>query len=212
MMRLLISIILKVSFLFGLLIGNLMNKKLIYFITLTKRQFITGFYKSSFKFFGSGSLLGINSTFINLNYITFGNNSSIGSNTTLSCYKEKKSNIKPEMIIGNGVSIGSDSHITCANRIIIGNNVLTGKRLLITDNAHGSSNKSTLDIPPLKREIISNGPVIIKDNVWIGEKVSIMPNLEIGKGTIIAANSVVTKDIPAYSVAAGVPAKIIKQL
>tara|TARA_B100000989_G_scaffold228395_1_gene175410 strand:+ start:58 stop:693 length:636 start_codon:yes stop_codon:yes gene_type:complete len=210
-MRLLISIISKVSFLFGLFIGKLVSKKLIYFINQIRRQFITGFYKSSFKFFGSSSLVGINSTFINLNYITFGNNSSIGSNTTLSCYAEKKSNIKPEMIIGNGVSIGSDSHITCANRIIIGNNVLTGKRLLITDNAHGSSNKNILNIPPLKREIISKGPVIIEDNVWIGEKVSIMPNLKIGKGAIIAANSVVTKNIPAYSVAAGVPAKIIKQ-
>ena len=55
-------------------------------------------------------------------------------------------------------------------------------------------------------------PVVIEDNVWIGEKASIMPGVHIGKGAIIAANSVVTHDVPAYAVVAGVPAKIVKQL
>ena len=55
-------------------------------------------------------------------------------------------------------------------------------------------------------------PVVIEDNVWIGEKASIMPGVHIGKGAIIAANSVVTHDVPAYAVVAGTPAKVIKQL
>ena len=63
---------------------------------------------------------------------------------------------------------------------------------------------------PLKRPIVSKGPVRIGDNVWIGDKATILPNVSIGNGAIIAANAVVTKDVPPYSVAAGNPAKIIK--
>ena len=65
---------------------------------------------------------------------------------------------------------------------------------------------------PNSRPLYSKGPVIIDDNVWIGEGAMIMPGVHVGNGAIIAANSVVTKDIPAYSVAAGIPAKIIKTM
>lgn len=68
-----------------------------------------------------------------------------------------------------------------------------------------------MDMPPTQRPIYSKGPVVIGDNVWIGDKATILPNVSIGKGAIIAANSVVTKDVPEYSVFAGNPAKIIKQ-
>lgn len=58
----------------------------------------------------------------------------------------------------------------------------------------------------------TKGPIIINDNVWIGEKATICPGVTIGKGSIIGANAVVTKSIPPYSVAVGCPAIIIKQL
>ena len=62
----------------------------------------------------------------------------------------------------------------------------------------------------MKRKVVSKGAVVIDDNVWIGDKVSIMPGVHIGEGSIIAANAVVTKNIPPYSIAAGVPAKVIR--
>ena len=95
---------------------------------------------------------------------------------------------------------------------MIGNNVLTGPRVLITDNAHGDSLFKLLDTAPIERFLYSKGKVVIEDNVWIAEGAMIMPGVRIGKGSIIAANSVVTKDIPPYSVAAGTPAKIIKTM
>ena len=58
----------------------------------------------------------------------------------------------------------------------------------------------------------SKGPVIIEDNVWIGEGVVILPNVRIGKSAIIGANSVVNADVPANAVIGGIPAKIIRQL
>jgi acetyltransferase-like isoleucine patch superfamily enzyme len=65
---------------------------------------------------------------------------------------------------------------------------------------------------PSERDLYSKGSVTIEDNVWIGDKVTILPNVRIGEGSVIGANSVVTKDIPPFCVAAGNPAKIIRKL
>lgn len=197
----------------GVLVGMLWVSKLSYLNYLTKREFISGVQKHTFKSFGINSLLGIDNTIIKPRYITIGDNSSLGNRVVLSCFESVKSvGHHPEIIIGNNVSIGEDCHITCANKLVIGNGVLTGKKVLITDNSHGDTHLNILDTPPIKREITSKGPVIIEDNVWIGEKASIMPNVHIGKGAIIGANAVVTKNVPAYSVVGGNPARIIKKL
>jgi len=192
------------------------NDKLKYQLFTLKREFITTLYKSEFNSFGEGSLLGINSTFLNFQYISIGKGSSLGTRLTLTCYDTMKTQdeiqlFDPFISIGNGVSIGDDAHITCINKIVIGNNVLMGKKVLITDNAHGNSKRTTLDEIPARRPLYSKGPVIIEDNVWIGEKASIMPGVHIGKGAIIGANAVVTKNIPPYAIVAGIPAKIINK-
>lgn len=125
-------------------------------------------------------------------------------------YREQK--LSPNINIGEDSHFGEYNHITAINSISIGNGVLTGRWVTITDNAHGRSSYEDLCIKPHLRDVYSKGPVIIEDNVWIGDKVSIMPNVIIGKSSIIAANSVVTKNVPPYSVVAGNPAKIIKSL
>ena len=122
----------------------------------------------------------------------------------------KKQILNSELIIGEGCAFGAYNHITCANKIIIGNNILTGKWVTITDNSHGETNMEMLMSNPKYRPLYSKGPVIIGNNVWIGDKVTILPNVRIGDGAIIAANSVVTKDVPSYSVVGGIPAKILK--
>ena len=120
--------------------------------------------------------------------------------------------MNPELTIGYNCNFGAFNHITCTNRVIIGNGVLTGKWITITDNSHGTTEIDSLYVTPIKRPIYSKGPVIIGNNVWIGDKVTVLPGVTIGEGAVIAANAVVTKDVPAYSVAAGNPAKIIKQM
>ena len=121
-----------------------------------------------------------------------------------------KQSLDCQLIIGSGCIFGAFNHITCANRIIIGNNILTGKWVTITDNSHGETNKDMLLSNPMHRPLYSKGPIIIGNNVWIGDKVTILPNVRIGDGAVIAANSVVTKDVPSYSVVGGIPAKILK--
>ena len=98
----------------------------------------------------------------------------------------------------------------CINKIVIGNNVMIGSGVLITDHQHGTLADS--DIPVADRELVSKGAVVIEDNVWIGEHVCILSGVSIGEGSIIGANAVVTKSIPAHSLAVGVPATVIESL
>ena len=180
-----------------------------------KIYFFTGYKSRLFLSIGKNCILGSHTTYIGEKYISIGSNTVIGDFGRLTAYahyEKSKQHFTPQINIGYNCSIGPQSHITAINNIKIGNNVLTGPRVLITDNAHGESIDNILDIAPSRRNLVSNGSVIIEDNVWIGEGAMIMPNVKIGKGSIIAANSVVTKDIPAYCIAAGVPAKIIKQI
>lgn len=178
-----------------------------------KLHFFVGYKSRQFKHLGEKSTLKPHTIYIGEKYISIGANSHIGDYgrlTAYSYYPHTKQTFSPEIIIGYNCSIGPQSHITAINRVTIGNNVLTGPRVLITDNAHGKSQISTQRIAPANRPLISKGEVVIEDNVWIGEGSMIMPNVHIGKGAIIACNSVVTSDVPAYSIAAGSPTKIIK--
>lgn len=84
--------------------------------------------------------------------------------------------------------------------------------MTITDNSHGETDYDSLCMPPSKRLITSKGPVIIGNNVWIGDKATILPGVTIGDGVVVAANAVVTKDVPAYSVVGGNPVKILKSV
>ena len=119
---------------------------------------------------------------------------------------------EPHLVIGNGVHISQDCQISCADEVVIGDGCLFGGGVFITDNLHGSGSLEELDSPPYERMLSSKGPVNIGKNVWLGRNVCVMPGVTIGDGAIVGANAVVTHDIPAYSVAAGVPARVIKQV
>lgn len=122
------------------------------------------------------------------------------------------SNNKIKIEIGDGVNINWDCHIGACNKVKIGNGVLLASKVYISDHYHGEINNKELSIPPAQRKIWSKGPVVIEDNVWIGEGVAILPGVTIGENSIIGANSVVTKTIPPNSVAVGSPAKVIRTL
>lgn len=117
---------------------------------------------------------------------------------------------QPQLIIGNNVSFNYNCHIGCFNKIVIGNDVMVGSHVLIEDHSHGTTDD--ICTPVAKRDICSKGPIIIEDNVWIGENVCILENVTIGRCSVIGANAVVTHDIPPYSVAVGAPARVIKKI
>lgn len=118
----------------------------------------------------------------------------------------------PEIIIGDDCNIGQHTHISAINRITIGNGLLTGRYVYIGDNNHGGLSTNESNTPPVKRKLLSKGEIVIGNNVWIGDKATILGGVHIGDNVIIGANSVVTHDIPSNSMAAGMPAKVIKHL
>lgn len=118
----------------------------------------------------------------------------------------------PKIEIGNNFACGREFHIGAINRIEIGNDVLVGSMVLITDHFHGKAEYNELQKAPNSRRLYSKGEVIIGDNVLIGDGVKIMPGVEIGNNAIIGANAVVTHNIPENCVAVGIPAEIVKKL
>ena len=145
--------------------------------------------------------------------VTIRGGTHFGDYCIVTAWKSYRGNLfTPEIRIGSKCSFGEYCHITSVNSIIIGDGVLTGRWVTITDNSHGNSEKDSLMEAPLERPLSSKGPVVIGNNVWIGDKATILPNVEIGDGAVIAANSVVTKNVPPYCVVGGIPARIIKKM
>ncbi len=116
--------------------------------------------------------------------------------------------------IGENVQINDYVHITGVKNVFIGNNVLIASKVYITDSNHGNYSTSKEHSNPLsipKNRPLFSKEVIIEDCVWLGEAVTVLPGVVIGKGSIIGANSVVTKNITPYTITAGNPARVIKK-
>ena len=178
---------------------------------LTMRLY-TAFHRNRFAHFGRHSHIGWKAMRLEgLGHISVGDGTYIASGVQLTAWENRKGqHFTPTIAIGNGCTIRENCHITAVNSISIGNHLLTGTNVLITDNSHGEVTYEQMQLPPDSRPVYSKGPVVIGNNVWLGNNVCVMPGVTIGDGAIIGANSVVTHDVPAYSVAAGIPAKIIK--
>lgn len=135
---------------------------------------------------------------------------------TIASYGEggHEQHFTPHLIIGDNVSLSEYVHIGCVNRIEIGNNVLMGSKIYITDHNHGvyrGEHPDSPDVPPAKRPLTIGESVIIEDNVWIGEFCTVLPGVTIGYGSIIGSHTTVTHDIPPKSIAVGSPARVVKQ-
>ncbi|MBB6502410.1 DapH/DapD/GlmU-related protein [Pedobacter cryoconitis] len=134
-----------------------------------------------------------------------------GHGCRIEAYAEKNINSKT-LIIGKNVQLNDYVHITAMYNVHIGDNVLIASKVYISDTAHGEYQSSSPSSPfefPAERELVYDG-VRIEDNVWLGDGVCVLPGVTIGFGSIIGANAVVNKDIPAMSIAVGIPAKVVK--
>ena len=152
------------------------------------------------------------------------------------CYSSKKENITigkqclvygtiyamddGKISIGDHTCIFENSFVGSVCSIKIGKCVIVSNHVKIYDNNNHPTDPSD------RHNMCVNGffgeawlwgnaekaPVIIEDDVWIGEHVSVLKGVTIGKGSVVATRSVVTKDVPPYSVVAGNPARVVKQL
>jgi acetyltransferase-like isoleucine patch superfamily enzyme len=119
----------------------------------------------------------------------------------------------PKLIIGQHVEVNDYVHIGCVHGVTIEDNVLIASKVFITDHNHGlysGDEPHSLPTEPPKNRIVTGKAVYIEKNVWIGEMVTVLPGVRIGQGSIIGSNSVVSKDIPAFSIAVGSPARVVK--
>lgn len=174
------------------------------------RRLVRGFwYSRELQYTGKDILIGRSFHLRGGKHIIVGDNFFIDNFCTLTAWEfygtEK---LHPEIRVGNNCHIGEYNHITSTNKIIIGDGLLTGRWVTITDNSHGKTDYASLLEPPIERKIYSKGPVIIGNNVWIGDKATILPGVTIGDGAVIGANTVVTKDVPPFCIIVGNPATI----
>lgn len=118
------------------------------------------------------------------------------------------------IVIGRNLRCSDRVHITAISSIVIGDDCLFGSGVLISDNAHGvyDGQRAGLDIHPALRPLFSKGGVTIGARCWLGDNVVVLGGVEIGEGSVIAANSVVTRSIAPYSLAAGAPARLLRSL
>lgn len=145
--------------------------------------------------------------------IAIGDYTSIQGHSVLGCWERYGGQqFTPSITIGSHCCIGEYNHITACNKITIGDGLLTGRFVYIGDNAHGGLSLEEASVPPFSRRLKSKGEVKIGNNVWIGDKATILAGVTIGDNVIIAANAVVTKDILSNTVVAGVPARVVKTL
>lgn len=201
----------KFIFVVGKICGLLFPYSLMTKFLGVKSLFMGAWLRRSFNICGENMIIRSGFFLQGGKFISVGNNVFVGKDVEITAIDRFGNTIyKPQIVIGNNVSINSNSHITAINKVVIGDYVRMGRRVLITDNAHGQSNKESMQQHPIDRLVYSPGEVVIEDDVWIGNNVAILPNVKIGKGAIIGTNAVVTKDVPAYGVAVGNPAKVVK--
>jgi acetyltransferase-like isoleucine patch superfamily enzyme len=115
----------------------------------------------------------------------------------------------PEIIIGNHVAVDYHVHLRAIGRIEIGDNVFIGSHVLITDYSHGQFTHEELEILAPLRPLVSKGPVVIEDNVRIGEGACILSGVRIGRNAVIRANAVVTHNVEPGQTERSVPAQVM---
>ncbi len=139
--------------------------------------------------------------------IILGNRVSIGKFAIIRPSNSYGGEIGEGLKIGNNSNIGPYSYIGCSGYIEIGDNVMISPRVSIYAENHLFDRT---DIP-MKEQGVKKQFVKIEDDCWIAANSIILAGVTIGKGSVVAAGSVVSSDVPPYSVVAGVPARIIKQ-
>lgn len=197
--------------------------RLLYFIAFLVKKIvrkllnkITDWASKSYTVSGEGTCFRMSANVENIsknrNKIKIGNNTIIEGELLVFNYGGR-------ILIGDNVYVGTNSKIWSGESVSIGSNVLISHNVNIVDtNSHelnhleraaGFKSLTKYGHPKDKTSIIT-GKIIIEDYVWISFGVTILKNVRIGKGAIIAAGSVVTKDVEPFSTVAGNPAKVVK--
>jgi acetyltransferase-like isoleucine patch superfamily enzyme len=167
------------------------------------------YYRNVFASFGTGSVMFKPLFLGNPRFIHIGRNVDIGPGVRMEIVVSHEKRI-PELRIGNNVNIEQNVHLICHSRVTIGNDVSITGHCAIVDVTHPYSDVH--DPMKIGKRILDEDSFVeIGDGSFLGFGAAIMPNVRIGKYCVVGAHSVVTKDVPDYSVVAGNPAYLLKR-
>ena len=168
----------------------------------------------AFQLKAPGLRLGPGCRVIGGRHISFGRSVYAERNLWLEAVTSYRSqSFHPEITIGDHVCFSDGVHISSIASIAIGSHSLFGSRIYVADHNHGIYRGELQSIPeeaPAHRLLGGGGPVVIGENVWIGDNSVIIGPATIGRGAIVGANSVVRGVVPSNTMVAGIPAKPIK--
>ena len=150
---------------------------------------------------------GKNVRIVNPQYVDMGGQVFIDDDVEL-CVNQTMPGVTPKLLIGNRVHFGKMNRIGCDNKIVIEDDVLFAPHVHISDRNHGFEDIHT---PISRQKVTSKGPVVIGAETWLGFGCQVMSGVKIGRHCVIAAGTIVVKDVPDYSVVGGYPAKILKK-
>jgi acetyltransferase-like isoleucine patch superfamily enzyme len=157
---------------------------------------------------GDGTRIGRHAKLVAPHLIQIGSNVVVGEYAWLNA-KDDRGSRQPTLMIGDGAYIGRFVQINAWRQVTIGRQVLIGDRVFISDADH---NFAAVDIPVKLQGDRFVGEILLRDGCWIGIGAVILPGVTIGRNAVVAANSVVTQNVPDCTVVGGVPARPIMLL
>ncbi len=160
-----------------------------------------------FKEFGRGTKITRPFRFYGLNQICLGESVSIERNCWIQVVNQDGEEQVTKLWIKSHAGIGMGASISAAKQIIIGEHVLLGRNVYISDHAHAFNDVNS---PIMNQGIDNVQPVSIGKRSWLGQNVVILPGGSVGEHCVIGANSVVNRPIPDFSVAVGAPARVVR--
>ena len=173
-------------------------------VRLRNRTFST-VIRGAFASFGNASVVELPVRLVGEGRIAIGSRVFIGSGAWLQVIGPGDET--PALVVGDGTSMAGGCIVSVVQRVTIGRGVLIARNVYIADHSHAFEG---IERPVLEQGVTGVAAVEIGDGAWLGENVVVCPGVRIGRGAVIGANAVVVRDVPDYSVAVGVPAKVVR--
>lgn len=173
-----------------------------------RRRAFTMLLAGQFKEFGCGAAITPPLRFYGLNQMSIGAGASIERNCWIQVVNADGDHRSTKLVIGAHAGIGMGASISTARQVVLGDYVLLGRNVYISDHAHAFEN---VELPIMQQGINNVQPVTIGKHSWLGQNVVVLPGTSIGRHCVIGANAVVKGEIPDFSIAVGAPARVVKR-
>jgi acetyltransferase-like isoleucine patch superfamily enzyme len=173
-----------------------------------RTRLFTILLSTQFKEMGSGCRISPPFRLLGLKQIILGEGVQIERDCWIQTIPDDKGDNEAKLVIGPHAGIGMGASISAASKVVIGEDVLLARNVYISDHAHAFED---ITVPIMHQGINRIAPVSIGRGTWLGQNVVVLPGVAIGEHCVIGANSVVNSSIPDFSVAVGVPARVVKR-